>query len=278
MSKPLLQRIISGAWGWLQRKTKNPYKKAEISRIKLKWLKHASAGKCRSHKMLGHKFYFEKPTEFLHGIQEIFIDEIYNQELSKNALVIDCGANIGLSVVYLKNKFPDAKILAFEPDEKNYELLEKNCASFELKDIELFKAAVWKESGHITFSQDGSMSSRITEKSTETSIQTVATKRLRDFLDRKVDFLKLDIEGAEFEVLKDCEDLLGNIENMFVEYHGNYRQISELNHLLRIFEKAGFAFYIKEAANINPHPFLKSTDQNSPFDIQLNIFCIKQVI
>ena len=53
---------------------------------------------------------------------------------------------------------------------------------------------------------------------------TVTCVRLKDLLDDDIDFLKIDIEGAEYAVLKDCSDDLTNVKNLFVEYHGTYQK------------------------------------------------------
>ena len=60
----------------------------------------------------------------------------------------------------------------------------------------------------------------------------VQTQRLCDLLDVKIDLLKIDIEGAEYEVIKDCESNLKNVEKLFIEYHGNYDEMHKLNSIL----------------------------------------------
>jgi hypothetical protein len=90
-----------------------------------------------------------------------------------------------------------------------------------------------------------------------------------------VDFLKLDIEGAEYKVLKDITENLHYVTNMFVEYHGTFPQNNELVEIFEIISKAGFRFYIKEAANNYPYPFLPKP-RKLDYDVQLNIFCFKK--
>src|SRR5699024_1771569 len=102
--------------------------------------------------------------------------------------------------------------------------------------------------------------------------QKTKAVRLRDFLNRQIDFLKIDIEGAEYEVLKDIKDHLDKVKKLFVEYHGSFEQNRELIEILNIITTAGFRFYIKEATELYTSPFMgKSKD--SLYDIQLNIFC-----
>ena len=99
--------------------------------------------------------------------------------------------------------------------------------------------------------------------------------RLKDFLNRQVDFLKIDIEGAENIVLTDIEDNLHYVKNMFLEYHGSFDQNKELLKMINIVSNAGFNFYIKEATSCYDSPFYRKIPSNAAFDIQLNIFCFR---
>jgi FkbM family methyltransferase len=56
-------------------------------------------------------------------------------------VIIDAGANIGLSALFFANKYPDAKIFAIEPEETNYKLLELNTKPY--NNVCLIKAALW---------------------------------------------------------------------------------------------------------------------------------------
>jgi hypothetical protein len=46
------------------------------------------------------------------------------------------------------------------------------------------------------------------------------------------------------------------VENLFLEYHGNFNQNDELVEIFEIISKSGFQFYIKEAVSVFDHPFL----------------------
>mgnify|MGYP003344791725 CR=1 FL=1 len=90
-------------------------------------------------------------------------------------------------------------------------------------------------------------------------------------------FLKMDIEGAEWDVVNHITNHLPKIHNFFLEYHGKNSDTNKLSTLLDIVEKAGFKVYIKMAADALSQPFIeKSTaSMGSPYDVQLNIFCYK---
>lgn len=273
-NKSVVKNVWNGAIKKINSLFYNPYKQVNINWLKLKYYKHLPTGKLRKHRIKGKYIYFYNATEFLHGLKEIFLDKIYSQELSENPLIIDCGANIGLSVIYMKELYPKATIIGFEPDQKNFELLEKNIASYGYNDVTIRKEAVWIENTDISFTSDASMSSKIEVNNLVTSNKVKAI-RLKDYLNNKIDFLKIDIEGAEFKVLVDIEDKLHLVNNLFLEYHGMYNQQHELTNIISILSKNGFKYYIKEAANIYPQPLKKEKNVEIPYDVQLNIFCFR---
>ncbi|MBS1772554.1 MAG: FkbM family methyltransferase [Bacteroidetes bacterium] len=270
--KGLISNLLKGGLRYLNPSSQknNP---ARPSRLDAIYLKHTAVGKKKYYKLLGKKIAFINGHELLHGIREIFVDEIYKLKLPDNALVIDCGANIGLSVIYLKLQTPTARVIAYEPDENNFQLINENIKAFGFDKVTLKKEAVWNKNETLYFKNTGSQSSKIENEQTD---ETVAVKasRLKDVITEKVGFLKIDIEGAEYQVLVDIADKLNMVDSMFVEYHGKYSQANELVEIFNIIRNAGFSIYIKEAANVYPTPLLK-TNQDMMYDVQLNIFCIR---
>jgi len=252
----------------------NPYRETGLNWFDIKKLKHLPSGKLRSHSFLGKQISFIDPAEFLHGVKEIFIEELYKQDLPPRPYILDCGANIGLSVIYLKKRFPEARIVAFEPDDTNFDLLEKNVEAYNFKDITLRKEAVWTQQTTLNFAGSGSMSSRIDE-SGNSDTKLVKAIRLKDLLTERVDFLKIDIEGAEYAVLNDIKDDLHRILHLFIEYHGSFAQASHLNGILDWVTKAGFSYYIKEAASVFNTPFSRGQREGFDYDVQLNLFCFR---
>lgn len=269
------QNIAKGIGTAANKFFKNPFNEVNIGWLKLKYLKHLPAGKLRHHRLFGKKVYFYNPEELLHGLDEIFMKKIYYQHLTGTPFIIDCGSNIGLSIIYLKLLFADAEIIAFEPDEKNFDLLERNIQSFKFSNVTLHKAAVWIDNKPLQFAITGTMGSSITKEKSENTV-TVKAIRLKEIMTKKIDFLKIDIEGAEYEVLKDITPELHFVNNLFIEYHGSYRQNKELLEILQLVEKNGFHFYIKEAGIIYERPFVKEKNKAWQFDVQLNIFCFRK--
>lgn len=252
----------------------NPYKSFGLNWTQVKKLRHARSGTIGQVEILGHTCYFNTGNEVLHALDEIFINEFYKIPFkSATPLVIDCGAHIGFSVIYTKMKFPGARIVAFEPDPKNYELLSKNVESFNLKDVILNNEAVWIDDTELSFAGTGTMSSKIDIDNSSGTIKTKAI-RLKKLLDQNIDFLKLDIEGAEYLVLKDISEKLSNVEYLFIEYHGSFSHNKEFVEILDLITQNGFHFYILEANPSYPTPFSRM-NQKPPYDVQLNIFCFR---
>jgi FkbM family methyltransferase len=271
-----LSNLLSGVRKAMQKFFDHPYNSTGLQFLDIKILKHLPPGKRHSRKVNGLEIHFTDAQEFLHALKEIFVEQCYHQTLPSNALIIDCGSNIGISILYLKKIAPDARIIAFEPDEANYEILTKNIKSNQLSQVEVHKAAVWTENTELSFLVTGSMGSTIANSSDKNTVKVKAL-RLKDFLQQKVDFLKIDIEGAEYQVIKDISEDLKNVNCMFLEYHGTYRQNQELIEILDIIHKSGFSFYIKEAASVYDRPFMKEKNGDWNYDVQLNIFCHRQV-
>src|SRR5690606_29753371 len=81
-----------------------------------KALKHNNDNTLKVYQLFGNKLMYVNGFDLLHSLKEIFVEEVYKVQLRPNPLIIDCGANIGLSVIYFKRHFPDARVIAFEPD------------------------------------------------------------------------------------------------------------------------------------------------------------------
>jgi FkbM family methyltransferase len=269
-----LQNISKGISLNLKRLSANPYKKINLNWFKIKYYKHLPAGKMKSHLLFGKTLYFTDSIQLVNGLKEIFIEEMYRQELKANPYIIDCGANIGLSVIYMKQQYPYAEIVAFEPDETNFQLLSKNVDSFGYGDVNLCKEAIWIDNTTLRFSSQGTMTSKIEMGAGAGTIEVKAI-RLRNLLNREVDFLKIDIEGAEYKVLCDIADKLFLVKNMFLEYHGTFAQNKELTAVFKMISDEGFNYYIKEAATLFDYPFQRTKKSDIGYDVQLNIFCFR---
>lgn len=135
-------------------------------------------------------------------LQDVFVDEEY--EVGGNPSVIfDLGANVGFVTIYYRRRYPDARIVAVEADPATYERLVRNVA---LLDVTALHRAAAGADGTITFySSRSSISSSMVRRSSDDVALEVRSSTLRTLMDDTgfdyVDLLKIDIEGAEFELL-----------------------------------------------------------------------------
>jgi FkbM family methyltransferase len=215
---------------------------------------------------------------FLHSLHEIFIDEVYKFIPKKeNPIIVDCGSNIGLSIIYFKHKFPKAKIIGFEPDARIYSILKRNIQSFGYKDVEIYNTAIWTEETELNFYSEGSLagSTEINYLEDNNKKYKVKTTDLKKVLSQnKVDFLKIDIEGGENTLMPDIAHSINSIPFIFLEYHGMFDHTQQLGEILNILTESGFRYIIQPAISKVEFPFLDSKKEG--FENQLNIFCKKE--
>lgn len=226
-----------------------------------------------STKLFGRTISIVDADSYLDMLQEIFIRKNYLfKSETDTPFILDCGANIGLSVIFFKLLYPDARIIAFEPDPTVFKALKENVTSFEFKNVELHNKAVWSEETELEFHAEGSWGGSVFAQGAEGHVLKVKSARLKDYLSHGVDFLKIDIEGAESDVLKDCAECLGKVNNLFFEYHSFVTQRQALHELLAILQEAGFRYHIKEAS-ARDTPFIERRTEG--MDLQLDIFAFR---
>jgi FkbM family methyltransferase len=195
--------------------------------------------------LLGFSLDLTDANRFLSLHSEIWERELYRFHAeTETPLIIDAGANIGVSVIYFKRRYPRSRVLAFEPDPDKFKVLARNCEQFGLKDVELFCEALWSRAGELDFRQKGEVTGRVNLNGDGQGIK-VPGRRLRDLLDCDVDMLKLDIEGSETEVLRDSAAELYRVKNMVVEYHSYQNQPQTLDEIMGTLKNSGFRVYLE---------------------------------
>lgn len=227
--------------------------------------------------LFGHKIELVDSASFLWTYDDIFAKQIYKFETqTQNPIIIDCGANIGLSVLYFKQLYPQSYITAFEPDREIFTVLKNNIENSGFSNVSLVNKALWNSETILEFASEKADAGRFSQNSSKLKGEKyeVSTVRLRDYLGQSVDFLKIDIEGAETQVIQDCFDLLPNVKNLFVEYHSFNKEPQNLNILINLLTEAGFRLHI-HANSKSPHPFCHR-EINMGIDMLLNIFAFRE--
>lgn len=209
-------------------------------------------------KLAGYTVHFGNISQLKLLYKEIFVKENYKCEISDTPYIIDGGANIGLAVLYFKKHFPRAKIIAFEPNADSFECLKKNVESNKLDGVEIYRAALSDKEGTLTFYTSSDMPSADVGASavkghvdhyhsTKGKIieVTVPCKNLSPFMHRRVDLLKLDIEGSEGLVIKEMADQFNKVDNLIMEYHYQADNAdNKLSDILKVIENSGHVFFI----------------------------------
>lgn len=209
--------------------------------------------------------------------EELFVDNLYKFTPKSTApVIIDCGSNVGLSIIYFKLNYPNSKILAYEADPDLAEILKSNVAAFGFDGVDIHAKAIWINDEFIEFVQEGGASGMISAVPMEGKKIKIPTVRLKTLLEQQeqVDFLKIDIEGAEYEVLKDCADSLGAVEHIFIEYHSMHKKEQHLGDILLLLKKAGFRYHLTEAF-VAEQPFVERKNMLG-MDLLVNVFAYKE--
>lgn len=206
-------------------------------------------------KIQGYEIGYTNKEEFNILKDEIFNKEIYNVNVTINpGVILDLGSHIGLSILYFKIKYPNAKITGFEPNSNIFPILQENVECNGLGNIELHNIALGSKDEVRTFYIDNSGNNSFSTGSFSkdawngTQISTpisVRCEQLSKYITEEIDILKMDIEGAETEVLKELvkSQKLSFIGNILIEYHpmnnGNARN------LLKLLNENGFETKMK---------------------------------
>lgn len=195
---------------------------------------------------------------------ELQFHQGYNDFTSSrpNPYILDCGANIGVSVLRYKSLYPQARIVAFEPDPDLCGILRHNIDHNALADVTVVEAAVWHERTRLPFLQQHYDKGRLMADDRAILVEAVA---LGDYLTEPVDLVKLDIEGAEFDLFQHLSSMqLQQVRNLIVEIHHRVDYPLPMALLLKSLAEARFRVAVRNDRNlIEPgRPFVRGHNPN----------------
>lgn len=190
---------------------------------------------------LHHYVWRNKPIYYRPGSSDTGL--IYKILLKKNkkseydvpqainpSVILDIGGNIGIASVYFANRFPSARILTFEPVPENFAILSKNVSAYQ--NIHPFHFALGKQDGVLEMyysdhpNNFGAYS--FYEKGSDTSKKILVTVRsaqslLAEIGVSRVDIIKIDTEGSEYNILTSFnESVIKNVKWIVGELHGEH--------------------------------------------------------
>lgn len=203
-------------------------------------------------------FYLLHPKGWNHSIKirKHFIDKevveyvLYDKyhlppieiSLGDNSIILDLGSNIGLTIAHLKQLYPKAIIFGYEMNTENYLLAKRNTKAY--TDVHVYNNAVWTENTIVEYSGNSNYDaySISHQKNNEHTIK-IQGVTIMDIIKqhklKKIDYLKMDIEGAEKDILNQ-QDLswLQYVNSLNIEMHINEEE--EINTYINILNKNGF--------------------------------------
>lgn len=209
----------------------------------------------------GNRIYLDKQDSLflsIRGYHEKTATRIARGSIKEGDTVIDIGANIGYyTLLFAKWVGPTGKVYAFEPEPTNFQLLEKNVKANNYKNITIFQKAVSDKNDKLSFyiSDESSAANQLFKPQKFSQIIDVDSVKLDECLpiDEKINFIKLDIQGAEGTAIKGMNSILKNNSNTVIMQEWwpdaikKYGMDSDEH--LKILEKLGYSFYEIDGQN-----------------------------
>jgi FkbM family methyltransferase len=152
--------------------------------------------------ILGYQFNFLSYGTLRYLFNEIFLRQEYCFITdNKSPFIIDCGSNIGASILYFKKLYPNARIIGFEPSEQAFDVLKSNIEGNGLQNVTIYNLGLsgWEDEQEFYFDPSNISNLRMSFfKERVQGVSTlVKTTTLSKYINQTVDFLKMDIEGSE---------------------------------------------------------------------------------
>lgn len=241
----------------------------------------------------GNKIYLdEKDSLFLSsGMHEKTIVDLVKNEIHEGDIVIDIGAHIGYyTVLFAKLVGPKGKVFAFEASPTNFEILKKNVAVNDYQNVILNNKAVSDKNGKLTLYVAGETSTQNflfePEKTTETiEIDTITLDEYFLDFDNKIDFMKIDVVGAEPRVIKGMNTILRKNDSLKIVQewwpNGIKKHGFEPEYHLKLLTQMDYKIYeidgVNNKLNLVTADDLMKKYPNSKLE-DINIFCKKSII
>lgn len=158
--------------------------------------------------------------------EEIFLlDEYRFTTRREPTLILDIGANVGYASIYFTHRYPNARILAVEPEASNIEWLRKNTAPY--PNINVVEAGIYNKPTRLKLVDAGAKSSdfQLVECApVEDGIEAITVDNLLDLgQSTYADIVKIDIEGGEKELFEDNTEWLGKVDTVAIELHDRFK-------------------------------------------------------
>ncbi len=197
----------------------------------------------------------EVPQRLLQTFKEIFLDQCYLQELvlplPETPVIFDVGANAGYFSLFALSRFPGARVFAFEPIAANFRLLKRNADLNPDQSLICIHKAVAGQSGELMLAFEGGEAYTTSatvlgsgeDKRANVRVPAVTIGEvLSEYTLPKIDLLKMDCEGAEYEIIYRAHSaVLSRIDRIVMEVHSGPRKEQRIDALESFLNGQGFA-------------------------------------
>ena len=240
----------------------------------------------------GEKMYLDEVDALclsINGIHEKLVTNLIKKEIHSGDVVLDIGAHIGYYTLQFANLVgPTGKVYAFEPEPKNFELLKKNVQINKHDNVVLIQKIVSDKDGIVEFfiSKFDSIGNKLFKSDESGSSIKVGSTTLDEYfkdLKKKIDFIKMDIQGGEGKATLGMKNLLKENKNLKIIQQWAPEPLKQ-NHTnpedhLKFLQHIGYKFYEidgtikKDILPITIEQLLEKYP-NSLID-DINLFCKK---
>lgn len=169
---------------------------------------------------LRHDFFIRADSSDEYVFQQVYQDREYDIDFPSPKTIVDAGANIGLASILFASRYPNASIIAVEPDADNFAVLSRNTASY--SNVRCVQAGVWHRDAKLERVSDDAKpwAYRFQETTRPDGLPSISLDQVAEmFPSKRVDLAKIDIEGAERDVLRPDANWLKSVVTVLVETH-----------------------------------------------------------
>jgi FkbM family methyltransferase len=212
--------------------------------------------------------YIRMRTTDVSVYQEVLICGQYALDLPFSPkIIVDAGANIGMASLYFANKYPDARIIAVEPEASNFAMLVRNAKPY--PNILPIQAALWYRDGEIALKAPDAANNPYSKvgfvicECDGIPVRALTMRTLmRETEIQSIDILKVDIEGAEKEVFE-SSDWMDGVRCLMIELHDRFKPgasiaVSSVTGDFFVSERGETSLYVRKSC-------VTSAEHSGPF-------------
>jgi FkbM family methyltransferase len=251
----VIRRRARWILGFLRRRDVDRRLHLVVRYLQLRILEAVAPGWRRPLRVLGYQLAYTDVTSLRWIFGEIFISRDYEPPADMDVgKIVDAGANVGIATIFFKERYPDAEIMCFEPDPRAYACLARNLEANRIQGVTAHNVGLAETSrrGRLFVNPTVQNSCQSVSHAFADAVSRgeepldeldIRLEPLSNYVDGRIDVLKVDVEGSELALLRGAGDSLRNVRSIFMEYH----RVPEapLHEVLRLLAEAGHDYELQ---------------------------------